>query len=135
MPDEIGTETSRSEAPSARESLFGDTGEGEAAAVVEEGDSKRETAQNRQGSEDAAEQAGSPEDLKIVLSIKGGRATIGVQRTSSDPHIESFDDQDLSGLAQEVLAVTERARAKWEGEPKVSGSQEARSPGRASAPA
>ena len=59
-----------------------------------------------------------PEDLKVVVSIKGGRATIGVQRPSSDPHIESFDDAELSGLAQEVTAVIERARARWEDEPK-----------------
>ena len=59
-----------------------------------------------------------PENLKVVVSIKGDRATIGVQRTSSDPHIESFDDPDLSGLTQEALAVVERARAKWEDEPK-----------------
>ena len=54
----------------------------------------------------------------MVVSIKGGRATIGVQRPSSDPHIESFDDPDLPGLTQEVPAVIERARAKWEDEPK-----------------
>ena len=52
------------------------------------------------------------------MSIKGGRATIGVQRPSSDPHIESFDDGDLAGLTQEAPAVVERARAKWEDEPK-----------------
>ena len=52
------------------------------------------------------------------MSIKGGRATIGVQQPSSDPHIESFDDPDLSGLTQEVPAVIERARVKWEDEPK-----------------
>ena len=51
------------------------------------------------------------------MSIKGGRATIGVQRPSSDPHIESFDDPDLSGLAQKVLAVTEMARDRWEESP------------------
>ena len=51
-------------------------------------------------------------------SIKDGRATIGVQGPSSDPHIESFDGPDLSGLAQEVQAVIERARARWEDEPK-----------------
>ena len=44
------------------------------------------------------------------MSLKEGRATIGVQRPSSDPY--------LSGLTQEVLAVVERARAKWEDEPK-----------------
>ena len=49
---------------------------------------------------------------------KGSRATIGVQRPSSDLHIESFDDHDLSDLTQEALAVVERAIAKWEDEPK-----------------
>ena len=47
-----------------------------------------------------------------------GRATIGVQGASSDPHIEAFDDPDLSRLTQEALAVVERARAKWEDEPR-----------------
>ena len=41
-----------------------------------------------------------------------------MQRPASDPHIESFDDADLSRLNQEALAVVERARAKWEDEPK-----------------
>ena len=52
------------------------------------------------------------------MSIKGGRATIGVQQPSSDPHIKTFNDADLPGLTQEVSAVIERARAKWEGAPK-----------------
>ena len=54
----------------------------------------------------------------MVVSIKDGRATIGVQRPSSDPHIELFDDADPSGLVREVLAVVERARARWEDAPK-----------------
>ena len=71
-----------------------------------------------QGSDDAEEQAGQPEDLKVVVCIKGGRAAIGVQQPPSDPHIESFDDRDLTGLTQEVSAVIERARAKWGDAPK-----------------
>ena len=118
MPDETGTEATRSDAPSADESLFGDAADDAVAAVVEGEDPKAETEQDRQSSDDAEEQAGQPEDLKVVVSIKGGRATIGVQQPSSDPHIETFDDQDLSGLTQEVSAVIERARAKWEDEPK-----------------
>ncbi len=123
MPDEIGTETARSDAPSADESLFGDVAGDAAAAVADEQDAGKEAAQDPKGSDDAEGEAGAsetdtPEDLKVVVSIKGGRATIGVQRTSSDPHIESFDDHDLSGLAQEALAVVERARARWEDEPK-----------------
>ena len=118
MPDEIGTETTRSDAPSADESLFGDAADDAAAAVAEEQDANEETEQDPQDADDVEEEAGQQEDLKVVVSIKDGRATIGVQRPSSDPHIESFDDQDLSGLAQEVSAVIERARAKWEDEPK-----------------
>ena len=123
MPDEVGTEATRSDAPSADESLFGDAADDTAAAVADEQDANEEVAEDPQGSDDAEEQAagdetGSSEDLKVVVSIKGGRATIGVQRPSSDPHIESFDDPDLAGLTQEVPAVIERARAKWEDEPK-----------------
>ena len=123
MPDENGTEATRSDAPSADESLFGDAANDTAAAVDQGEDSKGETEQDGQGSGDAGEQAAedateSAEDLKVVVSIKGGRATIGVQRTSSDPHIESFDDLDESGLTREVSAVIERARARWEDAPK-----------------
>ena len=132
MPDEVGTEATRSDVPSADESLFGDPADDRAAPVVQEEDSNDavpdepegggETAQDEQGSGEADEQAADEEtapaeDLKVVVSIKGGRATIGVQQPSSDPHIETFDDLDVSGLTQEALAVIERAKAKWEDEP------------------
>ena len=123
MPDETGTETTRSDAPSVDESLFGNAADNAEAAVADEQDANEETARDPQGADDAEEQAigdesGSSEDLKVVVSIKGGRATIGVQQPSSDPYIESFDDLDASGLAREAPAVIERARAKWEDEPK-----------------
>ena len=118
MPDETGTEATRSDAPSVDESLFGDAANDTAQAVADEQDANEETDREEKAPDDAWEQAGHPEDLKVVVSIKGGRATIGVQRPSADPHIESFDDPDLSGLTQEVSAVIERARAKWEDDPK-----------------
>ena len=118
MPDEIGTETTLPDALSVAESLFGDGADDAAAAVVEELDDNQETEQDHQGPDDVEEQAGQPDELKVVVSIKGGRATIGVQRPSSDPHIESFDDLDLSGLAREVPAVVEKAKARWEEEPR-----------------
>ena len=133
MPDEFGTQATRSDAPSADDSLFGDTADDEAAPVVQDENSTDaapdepegggETAQDEQGTGDADEQAAgeepeASEDLKVVVSIKGSRATIGVQQPSSDPHIETFDDLDVSGLTQEVSAVVERARAKWEDAPK-----------------
>ena len=109
MPEENGTETTRSDATSAGDSLFGDAADDAAA--------NEDAAQDPEGSSAAGELAvgdetGSSDDLKVVVSIKGGRATIGVQQPASDPHIESFDDPDLSGLTQEVPAVIERARAK-----------------------
>ena len=123
MPDDKGTESTTPEAPSADDSLFGGAANGTEAAVADEQDTGEESAQDPQSADDAGDgtvgdEAGAPEDLKVVVSLKGGRATIGVQCTSSDPHIESFDEPDLSGLTQEALAVVERARAKWEEAPK-----------------
>ena len=134
MPDEIGTEAARSDARSADETPIGDAADDKTAAAVDEHDSDAENAPEQQaaddtgekveaekatqGSDDAEEGAASTDDLKVVVSIKGGRATIGVQRPSSDPHIESFDDGDLGSLTQEVTAVTDRAKARWEETPK-----------------
>ena len=116
MPDEVGTKTTRSDAANA--TVVEEVSDA-AAPAIEEENSKGETAQDTQGPPaEASDEAGLQEELKVVVSIKSGRATIGVQQPSSDPHIESFDDPDLSGLAQEVLAVTERARASWEDAPK-----------------
>ena len=123
MPDEVGMEATHSDTPSADDSLFGDVPDNAAPAVVEEdasddADAEEQTEQDNQGSNDDGDETGSSEDLKVVVSLKGGRATIGVQRPSADPHIESFDDADLSRLTGEVPAVIERARARWEDEPK-----------------
>ena len=133
MPNEVGTEATRSEAPSVDDALFGEAADDKPAAAVEGKDSEAGNAPEQQdpgdaneqdgdnaeqNSGDAGDEAASTDDLKVVVSIKGGRATIGVQRPSADPHIETFDDGDLASLAQEVPAVTERARARWEDAPK-----------------
>ena len=150
MPDEVGTEATRSDASSADESLFGDAPDGAADTAADEQVSAEETEQDGQDSgyaeakasqgQEGATETGEPEagdkaadgsqgsddaeaetsqdGLKVVVSIKGNRATIGVQQPSADPHIESFDDLDELGLTQEVTAVIERARARWEDAPK-----------------
>ena len=69
------------------------------------------------GEQPATAETEATDELKVVLSIRGGRAVIGVQRPSADPHIESFDDTDLFGLADEFPAVVARAKARWEEEP------------------
>ena len=137
MPDEVGTEATRSDAPGGDDALFGEAADDKTAAAADEQDSDAENAQEQeasgdteeqaadgkaeqdsQGSEDGGDEAASTDDLKVVVSIKGGRTTIGVQQPSADPHIETFDADDLTGLAQELVSVIERARSKWEGSPK-----------------
>ncbi len=98
-------------------------------------EAKSKTDKELQGSDVAEQQAGPPEDLKVVVSIREGRATIGVQRPSSGPHIESFDEPDPSELVREVSAVIERASARWEDAPKYPLSRATRSLDRASATA
>ena len=53
-----------------------------------------------------------------------------MQQPSSDPHIESFDDPDLFGLADEFPAVVARARARWEEEPRYPAYEKPAAPAR-----
>ena len=59
----------------------------------------------------------SPDDLKIVVSVRGGITTIGAQRPTFDPHIESFAHREVSEAIQEITDVVERAVVKWASEP------------------
>ena len=132
MPDENATDTTRSDAPSPNDVLFGDAAEEPVAAVAEDADARAQDAKdaNGEGKQDAQDSADAgdkadagaetdaAEELKVVVVIKGDRASIGVKGTSTDPHIESFDDPDLSVLAQEIPVLVERARARWEEAPK-----------------
>ena len=141
MIDESGTEIHSPDAVNVEEFLFGtapDAAPADVGGELSAGDATdeagdTETAQEPDtGTETAAEEPDvddddgdhaapgeteTTEELKVVLSIRAGRATIGVQRPSADPHIESFDDPDLFGLADEFPAVVARARAVWEETP------------------
>ena len=91
MPDEVGTETYRSDRPSVDDSLFGDApaDDDKPAAAVQDEDSTDQTEQGGQGSDNAGEQDAKTEasrdeqnadeaggeislsnDLKVVVSIK-----------------------------------------------------------------
>ena len=124
MPDENETEATRPDTPSAEDSIFGDAVNDAAAEAVEERETDEKAEKDSQDSDDAGEpanaetEAAQADELKVVVSIKGGRAVIGVQQPSSDPHIETFGDLDESGLTTEVPAVIGRARARWEEAPK-----------------
>ena len=56
-------------------------------------------------------------DLKVVVSLRGGITTIGVQRPGTDPYIESFERHDLADVLDEIVPVVDRAAARWEGTP------------------
>ena len=69
MPDEVGTEATRSDAPSADESLFGEVADDTEAVVADEQDANEKSDREEQAPDDAEEQAvgdetGSSEDLK-----------------------------------------------------------------------
>ena len=146
MTGETGTEDHSLDAVNVEEFLFGQSAEdtdvenaeepdadGEALSAeiaddagdletVEGTDGDTVTADEPEIAEDGEEQpvpaeTETSDELKVVLSIRGNRATIGVQRPSADPHIESFDDPDLFGLADEFPAVVARAQVIWEEEP------------------
>ena len=95
-----------------------DAADDPAAGTAAERNADVETSEESEVADDDGEPAASPDDLKVVLSIRGGRAVIGVQRPSADPHIEAFDDPDLFGLADQFPGVVARARARWEEEPR-----------------
>ena len=123
MPDDIGTETIRSDAPSANESPFADAVEETVVEIAGEQEPTGEPAQDPQVPDDedkpdAEAETDAAEELKVVVSIKGGRAVIGVRQPSSDPHIETFEGHDLPALAQDVVGVTVRAKEKWQEAPK-----------------
>ena len=63
--------------------------------------------------ESEASPSDAPEEIKLVVSIRDGRSTIGVQRPASDPHLESDNALDLSTLLGRIPGVLERAQARW----------------------
>ena len=110
MPDATGAATARLDALGASESLFGETADARQGAV--DGDASED------GARGAGAQAAAPAERKVVVSIREGRSTIGVQRTGSNQHVEGFDGRDLPGSAQEIPTVIERAHAPWEDQAK-----------------
>ena len=147
MNDETASESSPADVANVEEFLFGaaagdapgddtagdvagelpaehtadDSGDPETASEPEI-ETDTDTAEETDAGADDGEQTApagteAAQELKVVLTIRAGRATIGVQRPSADPHIESFDDPDLFGLADQFPAVVARARARWEEEP------------------
>jgi hypothetical protein len=52
------------------------------------------------------------EEVKIVVVLKGSRATVGIQAPECDPII-SLVKGDLDEILEEIPKLLERARARW----------------------
>lgn len=56
-----------------------------------------------------------PEDteLKVVITIKGSRAIVGIQAPDCDPVLSVFEG-DLPTVLEQVPALVQEARQQWE---------------------
>ena len=61
-------------------------------------------------------------DIKIVVNIKGNRATIGVQAPNTDPVMETITIANQEDALQEAFVaatdLVERAQQRWAASPK-----------------
>ena len=59
-----------------------------------------------------------PEEIKMVISLKGGIGTVGLKKPDTDIFFESFQGLDIHLLLEEIPGVLRSARAQWEENPK-----------------
>ena len=134
MPDETGTETTRSDAPSTDESPIDDAADGTAAAVADEQDANKETAQEAQGSGDSGEQVAPPgvEGCRVSQGRQGHhrRATALVRPAHRILRRSGPLRADAGGPGGDRTGESQVG-----GRTQVPGSRETRSPSQASAPA
>ena len=64
-----------------------------------------------------AKKAEPSKDLKVVVTLRGGIRTVGIQRPGTDPYIESFEHRDLADVLEEIGPMVDRAVERWEDTP------------------
>ena len=96
-PEEVGGLISKEEAIEIAEEQGGSREELEAA----------ETSEPRQPSD----------ELKVVLTVKGTRAIVGIQSPDCDPIFTTVEG-DLAAVLSQVPALVEAANAKWDANPR-----------------
>lgn len=57
------------------------------------------------------------EDLKIVISLKGTVASVGIQAPDCDP-VFSMVEGDLPAVLESVPGLVEEARRRWDSNPR-----------------
>ena len=60
-----------------------------------------------------------PASTKLIISLNGTRATIGVKRSDTDPFIEALYEMDcISTVLQHAAGTIDRAERYWEANPR-----------------
>ena len=88
---------------------------GDARSAGVEGDTGED---KLEATEETPQTAPTGDDLKVVLSLREGLATIGVQQPNADVFFENFPGLGILDLTDEIPAVIARARAHWDESPK-----------------
>ena len=57
------------------------------------------------------------DEIKVVVTLKGNKGSIGIQSPNCDPVI-SIHEADLQSLLEMVPAMVEEARRKWDSNPR-----------------
>ena len=127
-PDE--PQTGEPENPGAEELPHDESGDGQAnAAETEEdvngkpeasaaGEESAEGQTEGQNEEQTEGQDEEPEELKMVVRVKDGRATVAVWRSGADPHMETFPEtSNLEELLSKLPGMIERANSRWAANP------------------
>ena len=51
-------------------------------------------------------------ELKIIISMRGQNATLGIQKPGTDPHLETLQG-DLTDVLREIPDILERVSRRW----------------------
>ena len=86
-------------------------GKPEASAAGQENAEGQTEGQDEEQTEGQDEE---PEELKMVVRVKDGRASVAVWRSGADPHMETFPEtSNLEDLLSKLPGMIERANSRW----------------------
>ena len=105
--EELHHDESGNDQPNTAETQEDVNGKPEASAAEEE---------NAEGQTEGQDE--ESEELKMVVRVKDGRASVAVWRSGADPHMETFPETDnLEDLLSKLPGMIERANSRWDESP------------------
>ena len=120
QPDEL--QAGEPKNPGAEELPHDESGNSQANTAETEEDVKEkpeasaaeEESAEGQDEEQTEGQDEEPEELKMVVRVKDGRASVAVWRSGADPHMETFPEtSNLEELLSKLPGMIERANSRW----------------------